>query len=560
MTSDPRAFFTLDLGAATTAAALVCNVQGSWRLLGSLALPATIDREAILQLLLRRVREAAPAEIVAETELPEAAADVGRLVARTTPPPTIAVIAATDARRVSLGTVADRAGWRVRGGSLDRGDRLDLLRTALDPAVEAVLVGAADPPLTDERARLEDLQALADAITERRPNLPVVLAGSVAGSITGSTMGSAGPAIPGPAVPGALVGVPALEAEKPEGGERLFAPAPNTGDPPGSALTAFLLGMRARSDDARQGVARSTSSLAAVTDRHVETLEIGFEAGLRAAAWPAPDEPGGVAILSAESVAAALFPAEADEQTVDAVLAWSTLPIDRTRLRDRLRELRLWPWADAQGDGALLRLASARVAVARLMTVTPAVSAHAAADLVIAAGGVWSAAPGSAVALALADVRRRPGACQMAVDHARLLGPLGTIEDEGERRQLLDDLRDDLLLPIGSVVLAQGVRPGRTGGRVAVRSNGDSTERDLVPGTLEIVDVPPGQLAQAEFEFREPVLVGTRGKRFAIEVSGGLAGLLVDLRDIPLRLPDRAERRRDVLADWQRPLWPGIEP
>ena len=148
----------------------------------------------------------------------------------------------------------------------------------------------------------------------------------------------------------------------------------------------------------------------------------------------------------------------------------------------------------------------------------------------------------------------------MAVDHARLLGPLGTIEDEGERRQLLDDLRDDLLLPIGSVVLAQGVRPGRTGGRVAVRSNGDSTERDLVPGTLEIVDVPPGQLAQAEFEFREPVLVGTRGKRFAIEVSGGLAGLLVDLRDIPLRLPDRAERRRDVLADWQRPLWPGIEP
>jgi len=81
-----------------------------------------------------------------------------------------------------------------------------------------------------------------------------------------------------------------------------------------------------------------------------------------------------------------------------------------------------------------------------------------------------------------------------------------------------------------------------------------------VPGTLEIVDVPPGQLAQAEFEFREPVLVGTRGKRFAIEVSGGLAGLLVDLRDIPLRLPDRAERRRDVLADWQRPLWPGIEP
>jgi hypothetical protein len=33
----------------------------------------------------------------------------------------------------------------------------------------------------------------------------------------------------------------------------------------------------------------------------------------------------------------------------------------------------------------------------------------------------------------------------------------------------------------------------------------------------------------------------------------------VDLRDVPLRLPDRADRRRDLLAAWQTSLWAGAE-
>jgi hypothetical protein len=42
-------------------------------------------------------------------------------------------------------------------------------------------------------------------------------------------------------------------------------------------------------------------------------------------------------------------------------------------------------------------------------------------------------------------------------------------------------------------------------------------------------------------------------------VAGGLGGLLVDLRDVPLRLPDRADRRRDLLAAWQAALWQGSD-
>jgi hypothetical protein len=42
-----------------------------------------------------------------------------------------------------------------------------------------------------------------------------------------------------------------------------------------------------------------------------------------------------------------------------------------------------------------------------------------------------------------------------------------------------------------------------------------------------------------------------------VPVSGGIAGILVDLRDVPLRLPERRDRRRAALAAWGELAWPG---
>jgi hypothetical protein len=69
------------------------------------------------------------------------------------------------------------------------------------------------------------------------------------------------------------------------------------------------------------------------------------------------------------------------------------------------------------------------------------------------------------------------------------------------------------------------------------------------------VDLPPGVPARAEIELREGSLLGTKNRRSAVDVTGGLGGLLVDTRDVPLRLPDRAERRRALLEAWERPVW-----
>jgi len=88
---------------------------------------------------------------------------------------------------------------------------------------------------------------------------------------------------------------------------------------------------------------------------------------------------------------------------------------------------------------------------------------------------------------------------------------------------------------------------------------GGPVELDLVPGGLELVDLPPGERAIVELRFSDAVDLGLRARHFAVEAAGGLGGLLVDLRDVPLRLPERPERRRDVLAAWQSALWPGMD-
>jgi hypothetical protein len=549
VTSDPRAFFAIDLGAATSSAALIGRLGGRWRLLGALALPATVPIDAIVERLADRVLAAD--QTIGEAIDSEALGTPPawpRLVVRSAPLPAVAILAATESTRRRLEATAIAAGWRPSGASLERGDALDLLRAGLAHGTDVVLAGTDDPPSRGERGGLAALTALVEAIGERRPEVTIVLAGALALLVPDATRDEA-----------RLAAATAGRSTRPDGGPtRIYAPAaahPERGDP----LVDLLDRLRGRPNDAVAGIARTTASLAAILDRRLETVGIGLDAGIRAAAWPSTEDGAddGVALRWSIAAAGGFVPEKLDDATVDGVLSWSTLSLDRIRLRDRLGDLRRAPWGDPEGEGAALRLAAARAALGRLIEATPAHDELPAPDLVIATGGAFAPAPGPAVALALADVLRRPSACQFAFDHARLMGPLGAIPVESERRLLLRDLANDLLAPLGSVVSPQGVRAGRSAGRVVVHAGTGSSELDLVPGGLQLVDLPPGQTATAEFEFRDLVVLGTRGRRFAVEVGGGLGGLLIDLRDVPLRLPDRLEHRRELLAAWQGALWAG---
>ncbi len=534
MTSDPRAFFAVDLGAATTSAALMGWIAGHWRLLGSLSQPAAVPVEPLLDVLVARLVEADP-DLAAEVAgTAEPARLWPRLTARSATPAGMAVVAVSERAAAPLIGVAERSGWRIHPGSAERLDPLAMTRLLLDPNVAVVLAGAGEPPGADERAGIGDLAALVAAAAQRRPELHVVLAGAMAEQL------------------------PRFESADGRPGDVLLASAATAGTPAGAKLRELLDRMQRPADDARRTMTRAVATLAEVLQRRVEAVDIGIDGGLRVVAWPGPgNEP---AYVRRAAVAdAGLAPSDLDEAVVDGVLGWSTAAFDRHRMRDRLRELRLAPWGDVAGDGAPFRMAAARAALARLVEATPELDALPPADLLVVAGGAWAVAPGPATALAIADVIRRPGVTQLAFDHARLLAPLGAIDDRVERRTMVADLADDLLAPLGTVVMPQGLRAGRSGGRLVVHGAGGTSELDLVAGGIELVDLPPGESAVAEFQFRDAVRLGTRGRHFAVDVAGGLGGLLVDLRDIPLKLPDRVERRRELLSAWQGAMWAGVE-
>jgi hypothetical protein len=541
VTTVPRALLAIDAGAATTSVALLGKPWKRWRLLGSLAAPAGAPIETLGATLAARLLSTDPRMAVELSVSADSVADLPRLEAASGAPQTLAVLGASRRAVGLLESVAARSPWRLRTASPESHDPREMTELVLRPEVSAILVGAGDPPGPDERGWLDDLAGLVGAASRRRPELRIVLAGPVAARAAWAE-GAGRP----------FDGTQERIIEGPPLGMR---------SGPDEPLREILEGLLPSSGDTRHAAVRALLSLADTLDRTVELIDIGLDGGLRAMASPgvADQEPAAVAVRTAQ---AALVPGEVDDAGVDTVLAWTTGSLDRHRMGDRLMDLRIQPWADVSGEGARLRLAATRAALARLATHSADIGGMPSPDITVVAGGAFALAPARAVALALADTIRRPGATQLASDHARLLGPIGTIDDPDERRGLVADLADDLLAPIGSLVIVANVPSGRrNAGRVGrLTLDGDNHGRhDLVAGEVAFVDLPPGDQAFATLEFRDTVRVGHRARRVAVPVAGGVAGLAVDLRDVPLRLPERRDRRRAALAAWGELAWPGDE-
>ena len=537
--TQPHAFLVIDQGAATVSIALIGRAAGAWRLIGSLSIPAGADPDPAIELLVART-------VAADPVVAHALGIVGldrdampRLEVRSRRPRRLAVVAGSERTLAGLVATAGRSGWRPSGASVETTDPLAMTRLLLERDVAAIVVGAGDPPRADERAGLRELATLVAAVAMRRPEIPISLSGSMSEGL--DIFGDVG------ARPGEVLLAPAAAK-----------PAPTSDPDAEDPLADLLLELALPADDPRRSLAAGTRALADVLNRRIEAVVLGHDAGARAIAIPAAGgQPSSVRLAVVPS--AAVAPDDPDDAVVDGVLVWTTVPADRHRIRDRMRELRIAPWSDAAGEGTALRMAAARAALVRLGAATARFDEGPVPDLIVVASGVWTSVPAPAVSLAHIDVLRRPGASQYALDHARLLGALGAIPDAGERRVLFSDLVDDLLAPLGSVVTPAGLRAGKSAGSVVVHASDGASELELVPGGLELVDLPPGATAVAEFKFRDRVRLGGRGRHFAIDVAGGLGGLVVDLRDVPLKLPDRADRRRDLLAAWQSSLWAGSD-
>jgi hypothetical protein len=204
-------------------------------------------------------------------------------------------------------------------------------------------------------------------------------------------------------------------------------------------------------------------------------------------------------------------------------------------------------------------MAAARAAAARLAAAVSWTWRPSPPDLVLAGGGAWSVAPAPAVALALSDALRHDGVRMLGHDASRLLAPLGMVEDDVERAARIADLADAVVVPLGTVVMPALAAGRRSHGEVSVRVGAAESSLPLVIGGLELFDLPPGQTAETVVSFGDAVVLGTRGRRFAVEVVGGLGGLLIDLRGVPLTLPDNPDQRRLRVEAWQRDMWTGLD-
>lgn len=542
MTRAPRTLAIIDTGGATTSVALVGRIDRQWRLLGSTAGSAELPTAALLGVVAERVR-ATDADLATWPELQDGALEaIPLLTARSRPPGLVLVLGASRRTVGDLEAEARQTGWRVATASTETHDPREMTALGLDPSVDLVLIGISDPPGPDERAALDDLAALGGALMRRRSDLRIMTSAAIRSR---------------------RAWIDALGDADPES-ERAIDVPPGTGRRgERHALRRALDDLREDPEDGRIGMRAAVGTLADLLDLRIELLEVGFDGGARLVAEPGIAGSAAV-VRGVVTAAGALVPPEPGDDTVDEVLAWTTGSLDRHRMSDRLRDLRRRPWVDGTGDGSRLRIAAAGAALTRLAALTPELDVGSPPDLTIIAGGAFAGAPVHAVAMAVADTIRRTGSTQLAWDHARMLGPIGTIEDPGERRSLLGDLVHDALVPLGSLVMVGGVGGARPGGRkragraarLTLTVDGDVQRRDLAAGELAFVELAPGTRGEAQLDFHDGIRFGRRTKRASVQVTGGLAGLVVDLRDVPLSLPERRDRRRSRLAEWAAQAWP----
>jgi hypothetical protein len=545
------AFFAIDHGTASTAASLIAPVDGRFRLLASAVAPRGAEVEAILEDLVLRVGAIEPALLGPAADWRRWA----RLESATRPPRRVLCISTSARVGDALTRMFAWRGWSVAGRvTATHIDPLVAMTMCLAPGIDAIAVAAGGRGEDEQRLRAR-LTPLLSAVLVERPDLPLLVCGP------GDWLDLAGPTVVPLAAPDAdpVLPDPALGAVLSSLERRAFERAGVPVEVTGSGLPLDEV------PEGRGAMVESVATLAALLDRRVEAVDIGHSGGTRVLAGPAGLERQ---VVSAE---AALVPAPPgtgapDERrtamgldaAVEDIAGWSAIRTDPFTLADRLRNLRLAPWRDASGDGARLRLAALRAALARLDRVwreRPDAS-DGPSDLVVCAGGAFAAVPPSAAALAVVDGMRAPGVRHLFHDHARLLGPIGALPDAGDRRRLLADLLDDALLPIGSTIV---IGEGRVAGRapIAMRLTSHLARQDveLPSGDVHVLDLPPGVPARVELASRETGLLGLRSRRVAVEVTGGLGGLLVDTRDVPLRLPDRVERRRAQLEAWEHAVW-----
>ena len=160
--------------------------------------------------------------------------------------------------------------------------------------------------------------------------------------------------------------------------------------------------------------------------------------------------------------------------------------------------------------------------------------------------------PGQTVLMAL-DALQPTGVFSVAIDRYSVIPALGMLAPH-EPLAVVQILEGGALVEMGWVVAPSGRgEPGQNALRVVVESEEqDRLEMNVASGALEVLPLAPGVAARVRLEPERPFDVGAGpGRAREVDVSGGAAGLVIDARGRPLRLPRDDEARRDLVQEWR---------
>lgn len=521
----------VDVGSAWAKTSVIGRVRGRWRLVAHAAQPTAWGSAELARSLIARLRPAGDPRLADRYE--DLIAAASRIECHS--PRHVGRLAVVAVSRELSGSAARRAaeavGWQVAElVTLDDGRSLAERLAALQAVeVDAWLVAGGFDGGRSPRAR----ETAALVASARLPDSgPVIWAGSADLADEVISFFEPGAA--------SAVANPRPDARREEQG------------PLREHLRAVLRRAVAGEDDTHLAGAafpRAVGALAA--DGAIRVLGIDIGARSAVSALAEPDGSTSVRVHSSGGLAGAVgLPGAAGRVarvTGDAG--------DEAAVADILQTLRARPASLPQSPE---ELSATHGAARMLIGAMVEDGSPGAVDLVVGAGSTIARAPHPAqAARMLLDGIRPIGVTQLAVDAAAILGPLGSLADE-EIREGMRLLADDLLLPLGTVVVCRGGEPGQLAMRVTVHRPGWPTPApvEVRVGQLQVVPLARGQDAELLIEPAAGISLGTarRSPRVQALATGGAVGLILDARGVPLPLPRRGDDRRAVLAAWRDAL------
>ena len=216
--------------------------------------------DVAVELLVGRVRAADP-ELASALGVTDIGSDaLPRFEVRSRRPRRLAVVAGAERTLARLMATAGRSGWRPTGASAETTDPLVMSRLLLDHGIDAILVGAADPPRADERSAIRELAALVSAVAARRPEVPIVLSGAMSETLDdfGDVSTRSGPIVLAPAAVDWATGRARRSLPK----MTPLAVDPDDVSGKRDALSELLLEVAMPSDDPRRAIGPATQALA----------------------------------------------------------------------------------------------------------------------------------------------------------------------------------------------------------------------------------------------------------------------------------------------------------